>query len=204
MIIDFHTHIFPERIAQRAITGMQANTHAAAFSDGTAAGLRVSMDAAGITHSVVLPVATNPAKLASMNDAAIAINGRNGIIHFGAVHPLAENWETELVRMADNGIKGIKVHPFYQGVAIDDIRYLRILGRAAELGLITVMHAGSEIAYPGQVRCSPEMTAKALRQLVALFPLSWPTWAAGKTGKKWQKTLPIPIATWIPPFPWGK
>lgn len=165
MIIDFHTHIFPERIAQRAITGMQANSHAAAFSDGTASGLRASMTEAGITHSVVLPVATNPAKLSSMNDAAIAINGEDGIIHFGAVHPLAENWEAELVRLVSNGIKGIKIHPFYQGVNIDDIRYPRILGRAAELGLITIMHAGSEIAYPGQVRCSPEMTANTLRQL---------------------------------------
>ncbi len=165
MIIDFHTHTFPERIAQRAITGMQANSHAAAFSDGTVAGLQASMMEAGITHSVVLPVATNPTKLASMNDAAIALNGTDGIIHFGAVHPLAENWKTELARLVSNGIKGIKIHPFYQGVDIDDIRYLRILGRAAELGLVTVMHAGSEIAYPGQIRCSPEMTAKALRQL---------------------------------------
>lgn len=165
MIIDFHTHTFPEKIAQRAITGMQANSHAAAFSAGTAAALQASMADAGISHSVVLPVATNPNKLTSMNDAAISINGKDGIIHFGAVHPLAENWETELARLVSSGIKGIKIHPFYQGVDINDIRYLRILGKAAELGLITVMHAGSEIAYPGQVRCSPEMTANALKQL---------------------------------------
>lgn len=164
-MIDFHTHTFPDKIAQRAITGMQANSHAAAFSEGTVSALRESMAAAGITHSVVLPVATNPSKLTSMNNAAIAVNGKDGIIHFGAVHPLAENWETELIRIAEAGLKGIKIHPFYQGVDINDIRYLRILGKAAELGLITVMHAGSEIAYPGQVRCSPEMTADALNQL---------------------------------------
>ena len=49
------------------------------------------MTSAGIIHSVVLPVATNPAKLTSMNDSAIQLNGKDGIIHFGAVHPLAEN-----------------------------------------------------------------------------------------------------------------
>ena len=42
MIIDFHTHTFPDRIASRAIAGMQANSHAAAFGDGTLAGLRAS------------------------------------------------------------------------------------------------------------------------------------------------------------------
>lgn len=165
MIIDFHTHTFPDKIAQRAITGMQANSHAAAFSDGTVSALRGSMAAAGITYSVVLPVATNPSKLTSMNDAAIAVNGKDGIFHFGAMHPLAENWETELIRIAGAGLKGIKIHPFYQGVDINDIRYLRLLGKAAELNLITVIHAGSDIAYPGQIRCSPEMTADALGQL---------------------------------------
>lgn len=165
MIIDFHTHTFPEKIAQRAIAGMQENSHAVAFSEGTVSALHASMTTAGISHSVVLPVATNPAKLTSMNDASIAQNGQLGIFHFGAVHPLAENWESELVRIADAGLKGIKIHPQYQGVDIDDIRYLRILGRAAELGLVTVMHAGSEIAYPDQVRCSPEMTSRAFVQL---------------------------------------
>lgn len=165
MIIDFHTHTFPDKIAQRAITGMQANSHAAAFSDGTVSALRGSMAAAGVTYSVVLPVATNPSKLTSMNDAAIAVNGKDGIFHFGAMHPLAENWETELIRISEAGLKGIKIHPFYQGVDINDIRYLRLLGKAAELNLITVMHAGSDIAYPSQVRCNPEMTADALGQL---------------------------------------
>lgn len=165
MVIDFHTHTFPDKIAQRAISGMQASSHAAAFGEGTVSGLARSMAYAGIAHSVVLPVATNPTKLSSMNDASIARNGQDSIFHFGAVHPLAENWESELVRIAGAGLKGIKIHPHYQGVDIDDIRYLRILGRAAELGLISVMHAGLEIGYPGVVRCSPEMTARALKQL---------------------------------------
>ena len=165
MIIDFHTHTFPDKIAQRAIAGMQQASHAAAFAEGTLSGLQESMQKAGISHSVVLPVATNPAKLSSMNDSSIALNGQGGIFHFGAVHPLADNWEEELVRLAEAGIKGIKIHPHYQGVDIDDIRYLRLMGRAAELGLITVMHSGLEIGFPGVVRCSPEMTASALRQL---------------------------------------
>ena len=165
MIIDFHTHIFPEKIASRAISGMQAVSHAAVFCDGTLAGLRASMADAGIAYSVVLPVATNPAKLTSMNDAAIALNGKDGIFHFGAVHPQADNWKQELDRIAAAGLKGIKIHPHYQETDIDDIRYLRLLGRAAELGLLTVMHSGLDIGYPGVVRCSPAMTASALNQL---------------------------------------
>ena len=164
MIIDFHTHTFPARIAEKAIIGMQAASHASAFSDGTAAGLQSSM-AKTVDICVVLPVATNPLKLVSMNDASIAENGKNGLVYFGAMHPMAENWREELNRIANAGIKGIKIHPHYQNTDIDDVRYLRILERAAELGLITVMHAGWDIGFPGVLRCSPAMIRKALQQV---------------------------------------
>ncbi len=165
MVIDFHTHTFPERIAARAISGIQEQGQSVAFTDGTEAGLRRSMSRAGVDLAVVLPVATNPAKLASMNRAAEESNGREGRICFGAMHPLAEDWKQQLEWLAQSGIRGIKIHPLYQGVDITDMRYLRILEMCGQLGLIVVMHAGDDIAYPGQVRCSPEMTARALKQV---------------------------------------
>ena len=164
-IIDFHTHTFPDAIAQRAIAGMQVNSHAAAFSSGTVDGLLASMAQAGISRSVVLPVATNPLKISSMNDKILSQEKCQHVVNFGAIHPLAENWKEELNRLAAAGVPGIKLHPQYQGVDITDIRYLRILDHAASLGLITVTHAGDEIAYPGVVRCSPEMVRSVCDQL---------------------------------------
>ena len=67
--------------------------------------------------------------------------------------------------MKFSSVPGIKIHPQYQDTDITDIRYLRILDHAASLGLITVMHAGDEIAYPGVVRCSPEMVRSVCDQL---------------------------------------
>ena len=165
MIIDFHTHTFPDKIAAAAVTKLSAEGHIPYYSDGTVAGLKNSMQKAGIDYSVVLPVATNPLKLNSMNNVSIELNGKNGLIYFGAVHPDAPDWKEELSRIAENGIKGIKIHPVYQDVDINDIRYLRILNFAAELGLIVLMHAGDDIGFPGVVRCSPKMTADALKQV---------------------------------------
>ena len=164
-IIDFHTHTFPDAIAAKAIAGMQQNSHAAAFGSGTVDGLLTSMEQAGISRSVVLPVATNPLKISSINDKIIGQPKNQHVVHFGAMHPGAENWKEELNRLADAGIPGIKLHPQYQGADITDIRYLRILDHAAGLGLITVTHAGDEIAYPGVVRCSPEMVRSVCDQL---------------------------------------
>ena len=181
MVIDFHTHIFPDRIAAAAVGKLQEAGQIPAHSDGTAAGLLASMEAAGITHSVLLPVATNPLKLASMNNSAIERLSQPGFISFGAMHPDAPDWKQELDRLAQAGVKGIKIHPVYQGVDIDDIRFLRILGRAAELGLITVMHSGDDIGFPGVIHCSPEMTRRALDQvgdipLVLAHMGGWKNW----------------------------
>ena len=163
-IIDFHVHTFPDAIAEKAIAGMQRNSHAAAFGSGTVSGLLASMEKAGVSRSVVLPVATNPAKISSINTVSIEASQEN-LTYFGAMHPLAENWKEELNRLHAAGVPGIKIHPQYQGTHITDIRYLRILDHAASLGLLTVMHSGDEIAYPGDVRCSPEMVRSVCDQL---------------------------------------
>lgn len=181
MIIDFHTHTFPDHVAQRAIGGMQQNTHAQAFSDGTVGGLARSVADAGIDYCVTLPVATNPLKLKSMNDAAITQNGKDGLICFGAAHPDAPDWKEEMQRIKAVGLRGIKLHPHYQGVDFDDARYLRILEQAGELGLIVVTHAGQEIAYPGSDKSSPQRIAAALRQvgpvtLVLAHMGGWKDW----------------------------
>ena len=60
MVIDIHTHTFPDKIASAAIDKLSAAGHIPYFSNGTVSGLKTSMKKAGIDYSVVLPVATNP------------------------------------------------------------------------------------------------------------------------------------------------
>lgn len=87
MRIDFHTHTFPARIAAPAIKKMQASSHAAASLDGTGPALTASLQKAGLDCAVVLPVATNPAKVQSMNDLSLRLTGHDGLLFFGCIHP---------------------------------------------------------------------------------------------------------------------
>lgn len=181
MIIDFHTHTFPDKIAGPAIAKMQADCHSQAFTDGTSGALTASMAQAGIHRSVVLPVATNPAKVCSMNDGVIRSNGEGGLIRFGCMHPDFPDPERELNRLAEAGIQGIKLHPVYQQADLDDSRYLAILRCAARLGLTVVTHAGDDIGFPGVVRCSPEMLRRCADQvpdvmLVLAHMGGWRNW----------------------------
>lgn len=168
MIFDVHTHIFPDQIAGAAIQKLQSMSHTAAYSDGTGAGLRASMAAAGVDGCLVLPVATSVRQVVHVNDASARLNEagpETGLWSFGCMHPAFDGWKEELARVARLGLKGIKLHPVYQGVDFDDIRCLRILNRCGELGLTVLTHAGLDIGFPGREHCSPKMVCNALEQV---------------------------------------
>ncbi len=167
MIIDIHTHVFPDRIAASALAQLSAKSHTRPFSDATAEGLRASMARAGIAHSVVQPVATRPDQTAHINDASIRLHRTaeaTGVDSFGAMHPDCEGWRDELGRLAAAGVKGIKLHPVYQQVDFDDPRTLRILTRAGELGLTVLVHAGLDVGFPGAEQVTPAKVLRAVRK----------------------------------------
>ena len=184
MIIDIHTHCFPEAIAAKALKKLADASHAVPLTDGTAEGLTAAARAGGVDLSIVLPVATSPKQVGSINDFAARINERTaetGLFSFGGAHPEDPDWREHLKQVAERGMKGVKLHPVYQGVDIDDPRYLRILTYAGELGLIVITHAGYDIGFPGVTRVAPEMTRRALRQagpvtLVLAHMGGWMQW----------------------------
>ena len=67
MLIDFHTHVFPDALAPRAIASLSAQANETPSTDGTVAGLCASMKAAGVTHSVTLPVITKVSQFDTVN-----------------------------------------------------------------------------------------------------------------------------------------
>ena len=168
MVIDIHTHTFPDKLASTTIPKLEGMSHTRAWLDGTAAGLAASMREAEIDVSLVLPVATSPRQVVHVNDSSARINQagpETGVYSFGCMHPDFDGFREELARVKALGMKGIKLHPVYQGVDFDDVRTLRILDRAGELGLAVLTHAGLDIGFPGVVHVSPEMVLRAVEQV---------------------------------------
>lgn len=182
MIIDFHTHIFPDAIAASTVQKLSGISHTRAFTDGTAQNLLDSMTRAEIDLSILLPVATRPGQCISINNFAARTNEQGSrLLSFGGIHPDDPNWEEELERMVELGLKGFKIHPCYQGVDFDDPRYLRLFRKAGELDLIVVTHAGMDIGFPGVDRCSPQSIHRGMEQvgavkLVAAHMGGWRRW----------------------------
>ena len=168
MIIDFHTHTFPDPIADAAIDRLSRQANITAYTCGTAAGLLLAERAAGVDRSIILPVATKPEQVHHINDYAAAHNKHafvTNMFSFGCIHPDYEDWKQELDRLAAANMRGVKIHPAYQQTDLDDPKYLRILERAGTLGLIVVTHAGYDIGFPGCACCTPEKARSALRQV---------------------------------------
>lgn len=153
MIIDFHTHVFPENLAGKAIGKLAKSARALHYLEGTAQELRTSMKEAGVDYSLLLPVVTRPGQQEEINRIAIETNrmaGETGLVSFGGIHPENEDYHSILRNLSKNGVKGVKIHPVFQRVAIDDIRFQRIIACASENDMIVITHAGYDIGFLGE------------------------------------------------------
>ncbi len=157
MIIDFHTHTFPDKIAVRVMQDLARDAHVLLCDDGRKDSLIASMKRAHIDYAVNLPVMTKVSQVEKVNSSMIAEQEsllQRGIVAFGGMHPDYPDYKKELRRLAEHHIPGIKLHPAYQGIMFDDIRTMRIVDAACEAGLIVLTHAGMDIDIVDQNYCS--------------------------------------------------
>lgn len=157
-VIDFHTHIFPEKIVDRAIFTLEKNSGEKAFHDGRLSSLLKSMDNAGIARSVIANIATKPDQFHSILTWSQEIRSER-IIPFLSVHPL-DPLMVEHVRITkEEGFKGIKMHPYYQEFTLDNETMYPLYAALIKYDLILLSHTGFDIAYPRTRICDPEKIA---------------------------------------------
>lgn len=186
MLIDFHTHIFPDKIAAKTIEILEGNIqdHDAqdkAVIPATVDALKKSMSENGIDYSVVLPIATTLTQSTTINNFAQIVNNTDGLFSFGSLHPMQEDWEAVLYDIKEKGLLGIKLHPEYQQFYIDSEESLRILKKCEELDLLTVLHTGKDIGVDPPVHCMPERLKKVLDhvkgdKIIAAHLGGWKVW----------------------------
>lgn len=166
MIVDFHTHMFPDKIAKGTIDFLAGVCKMPPFTDGTFEGLRKETLSSGVDLSVALPIVTKPSQFESINAFASRYQEKP-VLSFGSIHPDCGDYKGKLCRIKEMGLKGIKLHPDYQEVYFNDIRYKRIVSFASELGLIVSVHAGADPKCPDDIHCTPAMSAEVLKDTQA-------------------------------------
>ena len=142
-IIDSHCHIYPDKIAEKASAGTGHFYDLPPSMDGKIATLLEHGARAGIDHFIVQSVATTPKQVSGINhfiaEAVAASEGR--FTGLGTLHPDTEDMEAEVEEILRLGLKGVKMHPDIQAVAIDDPRMHKIYA-LCEGRLPILLHTG--------------------------------------------------------------
>ncbi len=161
MIIDFHTHAFPDALAGRALGTLLENIDEAfkPVTDGTVSGLLRHMDEGGIDVSVVQPVITKPSQFVGLNEWAAGL-ASSRIVPFGGIYPHTDDYRRDIDFVVSLGLKGLKFHCEYQDFDIDEAKMLRIYDYALSRGLVLLHHAGFDPGFNGPLRSSPQQFAR--------------------------------------------
>ncbi len=144
MIIDSHAHIFPAKIAEKAVAGIgQFYTQLTMEMDGTVETLIENGKKNGIGKFLVQSVATTPAQVESINDfiAQSVKEHPDEFIGFATIHPDYPDLKAEIDRVIGMGLKGIKLHPDFQRFNIDCDRAMELFG-LIEGKLTVLIHMG--------------------------------------------------------------
>lgn len=152
--IDAHAHLFPDKIAERAVSsigdfyGLQMN------GTGTVEDLTVRCRKAGITHVLVCSTATHRGQADSVNTFISRILQENRLarqrnpgltqfIAFGTAYP-GDDLDTvrrDVDQVLDLSLAGIKLHPDFQKIAADSDGVFALC-RVLEGRLPILIHAG--------------------------------------------------------------
>ena len=157
VIIDTHTHIFPDTSAASILELTSKKFKVKVYGKGTAADLISRMDENGINYAVIHMVALNPRAVKEINTWLIKLKEPR-FIKFGTLHPYLKDFREELNRLKENGIKGIKLQPEVQGFTVDNADLTYPLYEAlAENGMTVMFHVGGNPTTHSQQRSQPEM-----------------------------------------------
>ncbi|MGV0833959.1 amidohydrolase family protein [Mycolicibacterium thermoresistibile] len=163
MILDAHTHIWPDAVAKRALAGSVPDLKPC--GDGTASGLKQSMDAAGVDRSICLAVANHGAAVDKANKFTGSLDPQS-FIGFGSVHPELSA-EENLESLRRHHVKGVKIHPFFQNYPLDDPRMTAVFD-ALQGEFPVIIHVGSISTASSAGVCSPNMLADLTKRFPKL------------------------------------
>jgi predicted TIM-barrel fold metal-dependent hydrolase len=168
-IFDVHTHIYPDAIAERAVSALDNFYEFVSEGKGRYDDLTRHCRDNGVCGFLLLCVATNAHQIHRVNESIVTAvkRGREDGFEayaFGGMHPCG-NMEEEIDFCIENGLSGIKIHPDIQGVDIDD-RRLYPLYETANGRFPIYFHSGDN--RPQYRFSSPDKLAKILREFPKL------------------------------------
>ncbi len=180
-IIDFHTHAFADDIAEKTMETLgKACPDVEPELDGTIADLLRSMEASGIQKSVICSIATKPKHFEPILKWSKQIASEK-IIPFASIHPDDTLLAEKIEQVKDAGIKGLKIHPYYQDFCLDENKMMKYYEKVCDADMIIVSHTGYDIAFPFIKKAEPQRVINVITKFpelkfIATHLGAWQAW----------------------------
>lgn len=162
-IIDFHAHIYPQKIAERAVSGVGEFYKLKMENAGTADDLLTQGKKHNISGFVVHSVAVTPSQVQTINNyISSECKKHSEFIGFGTIHADYDNKISEIQRLLSLGLKGVKIHPDTQKFNMDDEKMFELYDYLQQSDIPLLIHCGDyryDYSHP-----------KRLKNILHLFP----------------------------------
>lgn len=155
--VDVHAHIYPDKIADAATDsiGDFYQAHMQGSTGSTKQLLKMAEDTP-LSHFVVHSVAVKAKNVESINNFIIsAAHEDSRLTGFMAMHQDYENPQAEIERCLAAGLKGIKLHPDFQKVNLDDDKMMPIYEFAEKKHIPLIIHTGDyryDFSHPRRMK----------------------------------------------------
>jgi uncharacterized protein len=180
MLIDCHTHAFADKIADKAVAQLIEYYNIPTIWGGRLTDLLNAANQARLDAIIMLVAATRPEQVKPANDwilslaplSKMELQEKLGlpsvpqIITFGTFHPEDPNWTLEISRLRAAGIKGIKLHPEFQGIDLGDPK-LGSFFEAVGSDFVLMIHVGDPVKNPTNFS-TPKKVAAILKNFPKL------------------------------------
>jgi uncharacterized protein len=180
MLIDFHTHAFADKIADKAVEQLIAYYKIQTSHRGTLRELVGEASLSGADALVLLVAATKASQVAPAHEwvktvtslsrealrRSFGLSRAPRLIPFGTFHPDDPDWENEIDGLIRMGCLGVKLHPEFQGIDLSDPR-LNPFFEAVAGRFIVLIHMGDNVKSFNNFS-TPRKLAKILDRFPAL------------------------------------
>lgn len=178
-VIDAHCHVYPDKVAARAVAGTDQFYDTHAVCAGTVAELLEMGQTVGIDHFVIQSVATTPKQVASINEfiAATVAQHPDRMTGLGTLHPDSTDIAGDIRRIVELGLHGVKLHPDIQQFPMDDPRCHPIYELCQQERLPILMHTGDyRMDFSNPNRLKPVLDAYPDLVIVGAHFGGWSVW----------------------------
>jgi len=167
-IIDFHVHIYPEKIAERAVKSVGDFYNLEMSETGTSQKIISDNKKIGVTASVVHSVAVTASRVTAINDYILSeCEAHKEFYGFGTMHAGFDNKIEETQRFLNMGLRGVKIHPDTQLFNMDDERMFELYDYLQQTKTPILIHTG-DYRYDYSHPCRLKNILKQFPDLIAI------------------------------------